>query len=77
MFILFGFTSRPRVLTMRPGSCAYCGVHGPHRIIEEAGKFSVFFIPLFTTSRKYYSICANCGGRTDMSRQQKDALLRA
>jgi hypothetical protein len=49
---------------------------GPQRLIEEAGKFSIFFIPIFTTSRRYYSACPNCGGQNEISRQEKDALLQ-
>lgn len=76
MLILFGFSRKPRVLATRPGSCPFCGVSGAQRVIEEAGKFSIFFIPIFTTSRRYYSACPNCGGQTEISRQQKDALLQ-
>ncbi|NMR28576.1 zinc-ribbon domain-containing protein [Crystallibacter degradans] len=76
MLILFGFTRRPRVLATRPGTCPFCGVSGPQRLIEEAGKFSIFFIPIFTTSRRYYTECLNCGRQNEISRQQKDALLQ-
>ena len=77
MLILFGFSRKPRMLATRPGTCPFCGVSGLQRIIEEAGKFSIFFIPVFTTSRCYYSACPNCGGQTAISRQQKDALLQS
>jgi len=77
VFILFGFTRRPRQLATTFGTCPFCGVHGPQELIEEAGKFTLFFIPVFTTRRRYYTICRNCGGRNDLSRAQKDALLHA
>ncbi|NKX53045.1 zinc-ribbon domain-containing protein [Arthrobacter mobilis] len=77
MLIIFGFTQKLRLLFTRPGTCPRCGVHGPQRIMERASKLTVFFIPLLTTRRSYYSECWNCGQQTALSRQQKDALAAA
>jgi zinc-ribbon family len=74
MLIILGFTQQVRALATRPGTCPRCRVTGPQRVMEQAWKLTVFFIPLFTTRRRNYSECLNCGLRTALSRQQKDAL---
>lgn len=74
MLIIFGFKRTMKILFIRSGSCPRCRVAGPHQVLEQAGKLTVFFIPVFTTRRRYYSECLNCGERTQLSRRQKDAL---
>jgi hypothetical protein len=74
MLVIFGFTRKMRILFIRPGTCPRCRVAGPHQVLEQAGKLTVFFIPVLTTRRRYYSECLNCGERTELSRHQKDVL---
>ncbi|MFD1210666.1 zinc-ribbon domain-containing protein [Arthrobacter sp. GCM10027362] len=70
MLIILGFTQKVQALFTRPGTCPHCGVHGPQQVIEQAWKLTVFFIPLFTTRRRYYAECLHCGQQTQMSRQE-------
>lgn len=48
----------------------------PHRLQERATKFTLFFIPVFTTSRAYNITCSNCGQHSMIKARQKNALLR-
>ena len=76
MFILFGFKTAIRHLFTTSGTCQYCTQHVAQRIEERATRFTLFFIPLFTTRRRYGSTCSNCGGSTPLSKQEKEALAR-
>lgn len=76
MLILFGFKTVLRPLFSRPGTCRYCHQHAEQRLEERATKFTLFFIPVFTTRKRYQISCSYCGGRTEVSRQQKEAMAR-
>jgi hypothetical protein len=70
MLLIFGTTVRDRVLTVVTFVCEYCRVHAAQDVVESATRFSFFFIPLFTVSRRYFVICSNCGGMTALTREQ-------
>ena len=74
MFILFGFKTAVRHLFSSSTTCQYCGQHAAQRVEERATRFTLFFIPLFTTRRRYGTTCSNCGGSTELSRREKEAL---
>lgn len=74
MFILFGLKTAFRTLLSRPATCLNCGQYAPQDVVERATKFTLFFIPLLTVSRRFQLHCGNCGYQTDLTRQQKDAL---
>lgn len=70
MFLIFGTTLRDRVLVVVTFVCEYCGAQAAQNVIESATKVSLFFIPLFTISRRHVVTCTNCGGTTALSREQ-------
>jgi hypothetical protein len=70
MLLIFGTTLRDRILAVVSFVCEYCGTHATQDVIESATKFSLFFIPLFTVSRRYVVVCSNCGGTTALTREQ-------
>lgn len=70
MFLIFGVTPRERVMAVVAFACEYCGTQATQHVIESASKFSAFFIPLFTVSRRYFVVCSNCGGATALTRDQ-------
>lgn len=74
MFLLFGVKT---VLNNRPGrsaTCQHCGQLVHHHLQERATKFTVFFIPIFTTSRTYRISCSNCGQTSAVNSRQKKAV---
>ncbi|NJC24311.1 transposase [Arthrobacter pigmenti] len=75
MLILFGFKTAVKELSRRQAVCPNCGQHASQRIDQRATKFTLFFIPLFTTSRKYSRTCAYCGVTSELSKGEKDALV--
>jgi hypothetical protein len=74
MLILIGFRTAYRTLASRSGTCQHCHQYAPQHVEERANKLTLFFIPLFTTSRRYGLTCSNCGTTTELTRHQKDAL---
>jgi Fe2+ or Zn2+ uptake regulation protein len=40
--------------------------------VRRATRFTLFFVPLFTVSKRYHVQCTNCGGVTDLTRQQAE-----
>jgi hypothetical protein len=76
MFLLFGFKTIVRALPGRPATCQVCHSFVPHYLEETATRLTLFFIPVFTTSRKYRITCSNCGQVSIVSPRRKNALLR-
>ncbi|GAB3536864.1 hypothetical protein GCM10027403_19040 [Arthrobacter tecti] len=74
MLILFGFKTAVKELSRKHAVCPNCGQQASQRIDQRATKFTLFFIPLFTTSRKYSRTCAYCGVTSELSKVEKDAL---
>lgn len=75
MLILFGFKTVRKLLPGRAASCRYCGVFAHQHLEERATKFTLFFIPVFTTSRSYRITCSNCGATSVVNSRQKRALV--
>ncbi|MGO4229225.1 zinc-ribbon domain-containing protein [Arthrobacter sp. YAF34] len=76
IFLLFGLKTALRDLPGRAATCQYCRRLVPHRLQERATKFTLFFIPVVTTSRAYNITCSNCGQHSMIKARQKNALLR-
>ena len=70
MLLIFGTTLRDRVLTVVTFVCEYCRMRAAQEVVESGTRFSLFFIPLFTVSRRYFVTCSNCGGTTPLTREQ-------
>lgn len=74
MFLLFGLKTVLNDLPGRPATCQYCGRSAHHHLQERATKFTMFFIPIFTTSRSYRITCSNCGQTSAINSRQKKAV---
>jgi hypothetical protein len=76
MLLLFGLKTVLRPLPGRAATCQSCGLFAHHHLEERATKFTLFFIPVFTTSRSYRITCSHCGQVTGISSRQKNVLAR-
>ncbi|WP_411375062.1 zinc-ribbon domain-containing protein [Arthrobacter sp. MPF02] len=74
MFLLFGLKTVLKALPGKAATCQYCRQFVHHRLEERATKFTLFFVPVFTTSRKYTITCTNCGYASSISGRQKRAM---
>nr|WP_277525940.1 zinc-ribbon domain-containing protein [Arthrobacter sp. ES3-54] len=61
-------------MTGRAATCQYCGQLVHHHLQERATKFTLFFIPVFTTSRTYRITCSNCGQTSSIKPRQAKTL---
>lgn len=74
MFLLFGLKTVLNDLPGRPGTCQRCGQFVHHHLQERATKFTLFFVPVFTTSKTYRITCSNCGQTSAIKARDKKAL---
>jgi hypothetical protein len=70
MFLLFGSRVTEQIVNVVSFVCGYCDKRVPQNVIESKNRFTLFFVPLFTFSRRYRNECSNCGGRTALSAEQ-------
>ena len=61
MFLLFGLKTTLKDRPGRAATCQYCRQLAHHHLQERATRITLFFIPVFTTSRAYQITCSNCG----------------
>lgn len=73
--IIFGFRTTTKVLLMLSYVCRMCGTEAAHPLREHRTKFTLFFIPLFTTSLRYEWQCTRCGVTTLMPKDDAKKLL--
>ena len=74
MFLLFGLKTVLKDLPGRLATCQHCGRFAHHHLQQRATKFTLFFIPVLTTSRSYRITCANCGQTSAIKARQARAL---
>ena len=70
MFLLFGTSVRETIINVVTFVCGYCSVRAPQNVTKRSNRFTLFFIPLFTVSRRHFNICTNCGGTTALTKEQ-------
>lgn len=75
--IIFGTRTRANVLAIVRFLCLYCDTSAAQRVYERVSKFTLFFIPLFPYSRKYFVECVNCAATTALDRERVDAYVNA
>ncbi len=56
--------------------CAFCGLSVPQQVYRRVNRFTLFFLPLFTLSRRHFVECSNCGGTTQITEQQAHLMQR-
>ncbi|MGN7150481.1 zinc-ribbon domain-containing protein [Arthrobacter sp. SAFR-179] len=74
MLLLFGFKTVHKALPGRAATCSNCGAFIHHLLEEQATRFTLFFIPVLTVSRKFRITCTNCGYVSSITGRQKRAL---
>lgn len=74
MLLLFGFKTVHKSMPGRTASCRNCGAFSHHLLEEQATKFTLFFLPVLTVSRKFRITCTNCGYVSSISGRQKRVL---
>lgn len=75
MFLLFGVNASHKIINVVTFVCSHCGERAPQNVVKSANRFTVFFLPLFSFSTKYYNECGNCGVQTRLSAAQAQHSL--
>jgi hypothetical protein len=73
--IIWGFRQRILQLAMVTFLCGQCSNPTAHAVRKAVNKFTLFFIPLFPISVKYFTQCTFCGCTNRMSKEQTDQVL--
>jgi predicted RNA-binding Zn-ribbon protein involved in translation (DUF1610 family) len=72
MILLFGTRLRSALFAIVSFTCPFCGRDVAQRVLKLVNTFTLFFIPLFPVSTKFINECTNCGGVTDITREQAE-----
>jgi hypothetical protein len=72
--ILFGVRSRRKRLGTVTTECPQCHRTCSQAVARAQRWFTLFFIPIFPFSSKYYSVCSMCSGATKLDRAQAERL---
>jgi hypothetical protein len=73
--IIWGFRQRVLQLAMVTFLCGQCSNPSAHALRKAVNKFTLFFIPLFPISTKYFTQCTFCGCTNRITKDQADQVL--
>lgn len=73
MIFIFGFRTRSGVLATLSLACRN-GHVAAHRIVKITRWFTLFFIPVIPFSRKYRSVCIQCGLTLEIPKEAAEDL---
>jgi transcription elongation factor Elf1 len=76
VILLFGTRASESLLVVVAFVCNFCGQHARQEVYERVNRFTLFFIPLFRISTRYFVTCSNCGGTTELNRAQVDNSMQ-
>lgn len=72
MLLIFGTRLYATLVVVASFVCPHCGVNAQQRVTKAANKFTLFFVPLFAVSTKYYVECTHCGVATAITKEQAE-----
>lgn len=72
--IIWGFRRYIQQLAMLTMVCQGCHNPSAHALRRALTKFTLFFIPLFPISSKYFLQCTFCGANSRMTKEQAEEL---
>jgi hypothetical protein len=75
VLLLFGTRAYLEAIVTVTFVCHFCGLAVPQQVYRRVNRFTLFFIPLFTLSRKHFVECSNCGGATELTEEQANHAL--
>ena len=76
MLLIFGVRVYSDLLATVAYVCGNCGQHAAHHLTRRTRKVTLFFLPLFPVSTKYFDTCSYCGRVLQVPRSQVDAAVR-
>jgi Protein of unknown function (DUF2510) len=76
MILIFGFRRRVALLATLSLACPN-GHVAAHRILKLTRWFTLFFLPVIPVSRKYLSVCIQCGVTLDIPKSAAEEMASA
>ena len=78
MIIIWGTKAMKKLLAYTQAyTCPRCGRAAPFMVLRVAKWFTLFWIPIFPYSFKYYMVCPSCEIANEMDKDQAKALAAA
>lgn len=76
MIIIWGSRAFKKIKALTgPYTCNACGNVSKFQVLRIATWFTLFWIPLFPYSFKYYHVCPMCGDTYPLTKQQAQELI--
>ncbi|MFD9430790.1 zinc-ribbon domain-containing protein [Streptomyces sp. NPDC060002] len=72
--IIFGTKGYLYQLAILTLLCGRCGNPAAHTLRKRVTKFTLFFVPLFPISAKYWTQCTFCGAEQKLTKEQAEQL---
>jgi hypothetical protein len=72
--IIWGFRQKVLQLAMVTFLCGQCSNPAAHALRKAVTKFTLFFIPLFPVSVKYFTQCTFCGCANRLTKEQAEQV---
>ena len=76
MLLIFGIRVYSDMLATVAYVCENCGQHAAHHLARRTRKVTLFFLPLFPVSKKYFDTCSYCGRVLRVPRARVETALR-
>jgi zinc-ribbon family len=73
--IIYGWRRNVLDLTTATYLCGRCGNPTAHALRRAVTKFTLFFIPLFPISSKYFTVCTFCGATNKLTKQEAQQVI--
>jgi zinc-ribbon family len=73
--IIYGWRKKVLDLTTATYLCGQCGNPAAHALRRAVTKVTLFFIPLFPISSKYFTVCTFCGATNALTKAQAQQVL--
>jgi len=76
MILIFGTKIFEKVMAViGPFRCTRCGNTAQFRIVRSGHWFTLFFIPLFPFSSKYYRVCGACSNAEELDKETAKGII--
>ncbi|GAA5172379.1 MULTISPECIES: zinc-ribbon domain-containing protein [Amycolatopsis] len=75
--IIYGWRRKVHDLATTTYLCARCGNPSAHVLRRAVTKVTLFFIPLFPVSSKYFTVCTFCGATNALTKDQAQEVQAA
>jgi hypothetical protein len=70
MLLIFGTRAYETLIVLVSFVCPHCGVDAQQRVTKLTNRVTLFFVPLFAVSTRYFVECEHCHVATALTKDQ-------